>query len=117
LGKAGSREGTQISGHLQATNTSKFHIRASGIKLLEPADVEVLTHMVWVKDPETGMHSYEHFIQTRSIAKLSFMFFVVPVRGVPGTPLTATIPILDQFGNEHVVRDLEFKYVGPEKTP
>jgi hypothetical protein len=115
LGKAGDRDGMQICGQLQATNTSKFNIRAAGIKLLEPADVEVLIHMVSVKDPKTGGHSYEHFIRTRSISELSFMLFVVPVRGILGRHLVVTISITDQFGNEHVVRNLECKYVGPEK--
>ncbi|HME28045.1 MAG TPA: hypothetical protein VKI44_43115 [Acetobacteraceae bacterium] len=59
LGKAGDQEGMQISGELQATNTSKFNIRAAGIRLLEPSEVEVLTYMVSVEDPNTGMHSYD----------------------------------------------------------
>lgn len=45
------------------------------------------------------------------------MFFAVPVRGIPGKPLRVAISVLDQFGNEHVVRDLECKFVGPEKMP
>ena len=107
----------QISGELQATNTSKFNIRAAGIRLLEPSEVEVLTYMVSVEDPNTGMHSYEHFIRFGSIGELTFMFFAVPVRGIPDKPLRVAISVLDQFGNEHVVRDLECKFVGPEKMP
>jgi hypothetical protein len=45
------------------------------------------------------------------------MFFVTPVVGTPGRPLTATISVLDQFGNEHVMRDLQFKFMGPEMLP
>jgi hypothetical protein len=28
-------------------------------------------------------------------------------------PLTATISVLGQFGNEHVMHDLQFKFIGP----
>jgi hypothetical protein len=111
-GKSSDKVGMQISGRLQATNTSKFHIRASGIKLLAPKSVDVLTHMLTAKDPETGAHSHQHLIPARSIGEVSFMFFVVPMTGVPGHPLKATISIIDQFGNEHVMQDLEFKYIG-----
>jgi hypothetical protein len=113
LGKAGDREGMQISGNLQATNTSKYHIRAAGIRLVEPIGVEVITQMVTVNDVESGTHSYQHLILTRSIGEISFMFFVVPVKGTQGKTLTAAVAVLDQFGNEHVIGGLEFKYVGP----
>jgi hypothetical protein len=117
LGSAGSKQGMQITGRLQATNTSKFHIRAAGIKLLMPADVEVIMQTVSVKDAESGMHSFEHLIPVRSIAELSFMFFVVPVTGRLGKPLNGAISIQDQFGNEHVVKNLMFKWLGPQPSP
>jgi hypothetical protein len=44
-----------------------------------------------------------------------FTSFVTPVTGTPGQPLSATISILDQFGNEHVLPDLKFKFEGPER--
>jgi hypothetical protein len=63
------------------------------------------------------MHSTRHLIPAGHIGELSFMFFVTPVVGTPGRPLTATISVLDQFGNDHVMRDLQFKFMGPEKLP
>jgi hypothetical protein len=117
MGKAGDRGGMRIGGLLRATNTSEFGIRPAGIKLLLPKKVEVLTAMATVKDPKSGMHSHKYLIPPRSIGEVSFMFFVVPVKGVPGKTLSATVSILDQFGNEHVSRNLQCKFVGPEKWP
>jgi hypothetical protein len=117
LGKAGEKEAMQISGSLQGTNTSRYAVRAADIKLLEPTRVAVLTQTITIGDPESGMHSTWHLIPAGHIGELSFMFFVTPVVGTPGRPLTATISVLDQFGNEHVMRDLQFKFMGPEKLP
>jgi hypothetical protein len=115
LGKAGAKGGMQINGDLQATNTSNYNIRLAGIKLLEPAGVEILAQMALVKDHKTGYSSSDYLIPTRSIGDVGFMFFAVPATGVPGKPLKAAISILDQFGNEHVLRNLICKYIGPEE--
>jgi hypothetical protein len=117
LGKAGEKDATQIGGILQGTNTSRYAIRAAGIKLLKPTGVDVLTQTITVGDAESGMHSTRHLIPAGHIGELSIRFFVTPVTGIPGKPLAATISVLDQFGNEHVLRDLQFKFIGPEKLP
>jgi hypothetical protein len=117
LGKAGDEEAMQISGTLQATNISRYAIRAAGIKLLHPRDLVILTRIVTTQDPESRMHSTGNLIAPGYIGDLSFMFFVTPAITMPGMPLIAAIAILDQFGNEHVIRDLEFKFIGPHKLP
>src|ERR1700675_1445840 len=48
LGKAGETEAMQISGLLQATNISRYAIRLSGIHLLQPTSVQILTRIVTV---------------------------------------------------------------------
>jgi len=117
LGKAGDEEAMQISGTLQGTNTSRYAIRAAGIKLLHPRDLVMLTRLVTIADPESRMHGTGNLIAPGRIGDLSFMFFVTPAITMPGMPLVATIAILDQFGNEHIIRDLEFKFIGPHKLP
>jgi hypothetical protein len=117
LGKAGEEEAMQISGTIQATNTSRYAIRAAGIKLLNPRDLVIITRIVTIRDPESGMHSTGNLIAPGRIGDLSFMFFVTPAITMPGMPLIATIAILDQFGNEHAIRDLEFKFIGPHRLP
>ena len=106
----------QINGDLQATNTSNYNIRLAGIKLLEPAGVEILAQMALVKDHKTGYSSPDYLIPTRSIGDVGFMFFAVPATGVPGKPLKAAISILDQFGNEHVLRKLYWQIYRARRT-
>src|SRR5215467_8037839 len=76
LGKAGDEEAMQISGTLQATNTSRYAIRAAGIKLLHPRDLVILTRLVTIADPESRMHGTGNLIAPGRIGDLSFMFFV-----------------------------------------
>jgi len=115
LGKVGDKEAMQITGDLQATNISHYAIRISGITLLRPEDVDIVTRIVMVGDPESRMYSHKNFIPAGQIGDVRFMFFVTPVRATPGKSLVASISILDQFNNEHLMNDLEFKFIGPEQ--
>jgi hypothetical protein len=116
LGKYGAKEAMQIDGVLQATNTSPYAIRPADIRLLKPKRLDVLHHMVAVTAYESRMQSAEeNLIQAGHIGQISFMIVVTPVKAVAGKPLRATIVMLDQFRNEHVVRNLEFKFIGLEK--
>lgn len=117
LGRAGDKPAMQITGSLQATNTSSYAIRVSGIKLMEPHGGDIVTRMATVEDPETGMHSPKNMIRPGFIGEISFMFFITPVIAQPGQPLKGRISITDQFGNEHVLGDLQFLFIGPEKLP
>ena len=114
--KWGDKEGMQINGRLQATNTSPFGIRAAGIRLLSPAGVEPIMQMVSTKDHDSGVYDTKHLIPARSIGDLIFNLHVMPITGTLGEPLTIAISVLDQFGNEHVRRNLECRYIGPEKV-
>lgn len=117
LGKVGDKPAMQITGTLQATNTSPYAIRIGGIKLLEPSGGELVTRMVTVENPETGMHSQRNMIQPGYIGEIAFLFFLTPVIATPGRPLIGALSITDQFGNEHIVRHLQFMFFGPEKLP
>jgi hypothetical protein len=114
LGKHGGTEAMQISGVFRATNTFPYVIRAAGIRLLEPRGVDIVAQMVTV-DSARGMHHSKNLIRAGQIGGIQFMFLVTPVKGVAGRPLRASIFILDQFDNKHVVPDLEFKLISPEK--
>lgn len=114
--KWGDKEGMQINGRLQATNTSPFGIRAAGVRLLSPAGVEPIMQTVATKDHDSGVYDSRHLIPARSIGDLIFNFHVVPVIGTPGERLAIAISVLDQFGNEHIRRNLECRYIGSEKS-
>jgi hypothetical protein len=113
LAKIAEKPGMQITARLQATNTSKYGIRPSGVKLLDPKGVEIIQHMLLADEPDNGMYGSTDIIPPRSIGRVALRFIVTPVTATPGQPLKAKILILDQFGNEHPV-DLECKFIGRE---
>jgi hypothetical protein len=106
----GTKEAMQLFGKLQATNTSKFNIRPSGLKLLRPHGVEIQNLMLFTSTDE-------NFILKRSIGEIIFGFWIAPVVADPGASLAVIVSILDQFGNEHVTKDLVMRYAGPEPSP
>jgi hypothetical protein len=101
LAKIGEKTGMQITARLQATNTSKYGIRPSGAKLLNPKRVEIVQHMLCVDQPDSGMYASTDIIPPRSIGRIALHFIATPVTATPGQSLQAKILILDQFGNEH----------------
>jgi hypothetical protein len=111
LAKIGEKPGMQITARLQATNTSQYGIRPSGVKLLEPKGVEIVQQYALADGaPDDGS---TNIIPARSIGRVSLHFIVTPVTATPGQSLQAKILILDQFGNEHPL-DLECKFIGAE---
>lgn len=82
LAKIGEKPGMQIIARLQATNTSKYGIRPSGAKLLDPKGVEIIQHMLSLEDPDTT-----NIIPARSIGRISLHFIVTPVTARPGQSL------------------------------
>ena len=124
LAQSGTRQGMCFSGSLQATNiTSNYNIYVSDIKLLKPSNVEleevdwiVAEDLNWmVETPKTESYRSKRLIPVGRLYGVGFTSFVTPVTGTPGQTLSATISILDQFGNEHVLPDLQFKFEGPER--
>ena len=117
LAQSGTRQGMYFSGSLQATNTSNYNIHVSGIKLLSPSNVEleevdwtVAEDLNWnAATPKTESYRSKRLIPVGRLWEVGFECFVTPVTGTPGQTLSAEIAILDQFGNEHVLRDLQFK--------
>jgi hypothetical protein len=112
LAKIRETPAMQITARLQATNTSKYGIRPSAAKLVEPNDVEIVQQMVHTQDPDSGMYG-TNIIPPHSIGQVSLVFIVTPLTTTPGQSLKTSLLILDQFGNEHAVH-LEHKFIGPE---
>jgi hypothetical protein len=108
-GTMGTTAMMHLHGELQATNTSRYNIRPSGLKLLEPQGVEVANSVLLMEGPDD-------LIQNRAIGRIIIGFFLKPI-GQTAKPFKATVSIQDQFGNEHIVKDLMFKYAGSEPPP
>jgi len=117
MGTAAGKPAMQIVGDFQATNTSHYAIRISGMNFIRPRNVEVLLQRVTVEDAKTGMHSSKNFIPKRAIGELRMMFFIAPPICHDGETLVTDISFIDQFNNEHVLNDLRFRHIGPAKQP
>ena len=60
---------------------------------------------------DSSMYSTTHIILQRSVSDLRFDFFVQPPVCEVGKPFKADVAIIDQFGNEHWLKGLEFQYM------
>ncbi|MDO8329023.1 MAG: hypothetical protein Q7T36_00960 [Fluviicoccus sp.] len=65
---------------------------------------------VLVRANDSNEYSQKHRIPRGGISDLRFTFFVQPPVREEGTLFKADIAIIDQFGNEHWLKGLEFQY-------
>ena len=79
-----------------------------GAKMRKPK----ATGHVLVSSHESNMYSQKNVIPDGSIADLRFSFYVQPPVRKEGEVFKADVAIVDQFGNEHWLKGLEFPYVG-----
>lgn len=96
----------QIVGDLNVTNISKCGVFVMGAKLRKP---KAVGHAL-VRANESNMYSTKHIIPQGGVSDLRFDFFVQPPVREKGQQFKADIAIIDQFGNEHWLKGLEFPY-------
>jgi hypothetical protein len=90
----------QIYGYLQVTNICKHDIVLSGAKLKKP---KVLGR-VDVKNVNSGDYGSD-MVPAGGVTDLTFQLWVMPPVREKGQVFKADIAILDQFGNEHWVKE------------
>lgn len=105
MGRKDKQPGMQIAGNLRVTNISKYDILPSGVKMRNPKAVG----RVLIKDVDSQYFG-EYFIPKGAVTELTFDFWVQPPLKAEGKLFKADIAILDQFANEHWLKDVEFKY-------
>ena len=103
-GKIGDEPAMLVSGHFTATNISEFGVRAIALKVKE----KVNHPMVMMRNPKSNVYG-AFMLPHGNLSDISFNFWITPPTKVKGEPLTTSVAIIDQFGNEHWVKDLEFK--------
>lgn len=96
----------QIVGDLNVTNISKHGVYVMGAKLRRP---KAVGHAL-VRAQHSNLYDSKHIIPQNGISDLRFDFFVQPPVRTAGQPFRADVAILDQFGNEHLLKGLEFRY-------
>jgi hypothetical protein len=105
MGRSGDKPAMQISGHFTVTNICKYKILITAAKMRKP---KALGHAL-VKDLQSNYYG-SYMIPEGGVTGLSFDFWIMPPAKKEGENLEADVAILDQFGNEHWVKNIEFTY-------
>lgn len=106
MGSMGDQPAMQIVGDLNVTNISKYGVYVMGARLRKP---KAVGHVL-VRAHDSNMYSTKHIIPQGGVSDLRFDFFVQPPVCEKGKPFKADVAIIDQFGNEHWLKALEFPY-------
>ena len=105
MGSVSGDPAMQIVGRCEVTNITKYNISLSAVKMKKPRHMG----MIMVKDTESQYHG-RYPIPSGALTNVSFDFWVVPPFKEKGKSFCADIAILDQFGNEHWIKKVEFVY-------
>jgi hypothetical protein len=105
MGSLAEKPAMQIVGHYTITNVTKLGIVPTVAKLKKPRS---LGH-VMVREITSQMHG-SFVIPPSATTDLQFDFWIVPPVRKEGEPFVADVAVLDQFGNEHWLRRIEFVY-------
>jgi hypothetical protein len=107
MGAMGDQPAMQIVGDLNVTNISKYNVVVMGAKLRKP---KAVGHAM-VRAHDSNIYGQKHSIPQGGISDLRFDFFVQPPVNEKGKLFKADVAIIDQFGNEHWLKGLEFPYL------
>src|SRR5262249_46690167 len=108
MGSQGGQPAMQIVGDLNVTNISKYGVFVMGARLRKPR----ATGWAIVRGKDSDVYGTRHPIPAGSVSDLRFSFFVQPAVEREGKPFRAAVAIVDQFGNEHWLKGLKFRYLG-----
>jgi hypothetical protein len=101
MGSTAGQPMMQIVGDFDVTNMTTYPIVLSAVKMKKPKYYGHVT--VW--------HESNNQIPPGALRKIRFHFHLSPPFLKQGEPLEADIAVLDQFGNEHWIRNVHFRYV------
>jgi hypothetical protein len=105
MGGQRGKPSMQIVARLQVTNIADGDVLLSGVKLRKP---NVTGHII-VENFETGIFGM-NAIQRGRLAEAMIDLWIQPPVKNAGEVFMADLYILDQFGNEHWLKRVEFKY-------
>lgn len=106
MGAMGDQPMMQIVGELNVTNISKYGVYVMGAKLRKPRAVG---HAL-VRAQDSNIYSQADIIPQGGVSALRFDFYVQPPVCDKGKLFKADVAIIDQFGNEHWLKGLEFPH-------
>jgi len=95
----------QIVGDLNITNISKYGVYLVAARLRKPK----AAGYVAVRAQNSNLYG-NYVIPPSAVSDLRFDFYIQPPVCEQGKPFKGDVAILDQFGNEHWLKALEFRY-------
>jgi hypothetical protein len=105
MGGRGNEPVMQIVGDLNVTNISKYGIYLKAVRLRKPkTDGHVM-----LRAHQANVYG-NYMIPKGAVRDLRFDIFVEPLICEKGKPFKADVAIINQFGNEHWLKGLEFRY-------
>lgn len=105
MGKSKGEPAMQIACHMYATNIIDKDIIVTGVNLRKPKSDGI----VFVKHPSHDIYGSYPILQGFT-TELSLDFWLQPPVKKEGEMFKGDIAVLDQFGNKHWVKGVEFRY-------
>ncbi len=105
MGSEGGKPAMQVVGRFHVTNITKYKVILAAVKMKKPRHLGSVT----VKDSESNYHG-RYQIPPGGFTDMSFDFWINPPFKKEGESFTADIAVLDQFGNEHWIKNVHFIY-------
>lgn len=105
MGSSSGKPAMQIVGDFTVTNLTKFNILLCVAKMKNPK----ILGSVLVKDFNSNYHG-SYMIPGGGTTDMSFNFWIMPPLRKENESFVADVAILDQFGNEHWIKKIKFKY-------
>ena len=105
MGGFADKPAMQVVGKFTVTNITKYNILLTVVKMKKP---QALGHVMCRKSGENIYGDY--MIPDGGTTDLSYGFWIIPPFKEKGQSFKADIAVLDQFGNEHWVKGVEFPY-------
>jgi hypothetical protein len=106
MGTLNGQPAMQIVGDLNLTNITDFNIVLNGARLKKPKAVG----NAFVREDGSRFYGPTYPIPARAITDLRFDILVQPPVAPVGAVFKADVAIVDNFGNEHWIKQLEFNY-------
>jgi len=105
MGSSSDKPAAQITGRFKVTNLTKYNILLVAAKMKKP---KILGH-VMVKDSKSNYYG-TYMIPGGGTSVMSFDFWIMPPVKKENETFKADVAIIDRFGNEHWIKDIEFPY-------
>jgi hypothetical protein len=105
MGSRGDVPVMQVVGDFLVTNVTTLAVMVPAVRLRKPKTLGFAT----VRASDSNLHG-QHPIPPGGSSDLRFVLWVEPPVRKKGEIFRADIALVDQFGNEHWLKNLEFEY-------